>query len=153
MSKKDTIAVPRWFLDSVENTLRIQNNINQPDMKKTGESCQDRNIRQALNGIRKLLSGEELTGMERLERLKPFLPKNLDGAAEAHLVDVHDSVLNSEAQTIEDFKSGAFWLAEQGASYEETISADKTISVLPMKDVSGMGFAYGDKVIVQIRKK
>ncbi len=35
--------------------------------KETGETCQDRNIKQSLNGIRKLLSGEELTGMGRLE--------------------------------------------------------------------------------------
>jgi len=51
----DNIIVPRWFLEELENTLRIQNNINL--IKKTGETCQDRNIRQSLNGIRKLLNG------------------------------------------------------------------------------------------------
>lgn len=40
-----------------------------------------------------------------------------------------------------------------GASYETVISADKTVPVLPMKDVSEMGFDYGDKVVVQIKKK
>ena len=67
MTQEDNIIVPRWFLKNVENTLRIQNNINLD--KKTGETCQDRNIRESLNGIRKLLKGEELTGMERLEKL------------------------------------------------------------------------------------
>ena len=69
MPKEDSIIVPRWFLESVEDTLRIQHNINQPDMKKTGETCQDRNIRQSLNGLHKLLKGEELNGMERFEKI------------------------------------------------------------------------------------
>ena len=62
------VIVPRWFLESVEDTLQIQHNINQDE--KTGETCQDRNIRQSLNGLRKLLNGEELSGMERFEKLK-----------------------------------------------------------------------------------
>ena len=66
---EDNVIVPRWFLESVEDTLRIQYNINQPDMKKTGETCQDRNIRQSLNGLHKLLKGEELNGMERFEKI------------------------------------------------------------------------------------
>lgn len=57
MKKEDNINVPRWFLEEVENTLRIQHNINEPDKKKTGESCQDRNIKESLNGLRKLLKG------------------------------------------------------------------------------------------------
>ena len=69
MSKEDNIIVPRWFLDVVEDTLRFQYNINQD--KKTGETCQDRNIRQSLNGLHKLLNGEELNGMERFEKLHP----------------------------------------------------------------------------------
>lgn len=81
MTRED-IIVPRWFLEIIEDTLRIQYNINKPDMKETGESCQDRNIRQCLNGTRKLLSGEELTGMERQEKLQPSLPEGLDEAAE-----------------------------------------------------------------------
>lgn len=67
MLKEDNIIIPRWFLDVVEDTLRFQYNINQD--KKTGETCQDRNIRQSLNGLRKLLNGEELNGMERFEKL------------------------------------------------------------------------------------
>ena len=67
--KEENIIVPRWFLESVEDTLRIQYNINQPDMKKTGETCQDRNIQQSLNELHKLLKGEELNGMERFEKI------------------------------------------------------------------------------------
>lgn len=78
--EEDNIIVPCWFLEVVENTLRIQYNINLD--KKTGETCQDRNIKESLNGVRKLLKGEELTGGERLERLRPSLPSNLDEAAE-----------------------------------------------------------------------
>ena len=70
MEDKSNIIVPRWFLEVVEDTLRIENNINEPDRKESGESCQDRNIRQSLNGLHKLLNGEELNGMERLEKLK-----------------------------------------------------------------------------------
>lgn len=74
MAREDNIIIPRWFLENVENTLRIQNNINLD--KRTGETCQDRNIRESLNGVRKLLNGEELTGMERLEKLREQKPKD-----------------------------------------------------------------------------
>ena len=67
--KEDDILVPRWFLEVVEDTLRIQHNINDEHIKKTGETCQDRNIKQSLIGVRKLLKGQELSGHERLERL------------------------------------------------------------------------------------
>lgn len=64
---KEEITVPRWFLERIENTLQIQYNINLDE--KTEETCQDRNIKESLNGVRKLLKGEELTGGERLEEL------------------------------------------------------------------------------------
>ena len=63
------ISVPRWFLEVVKDTLNTQYNINEEDVKRTGETCQDRNIKQSLIGIRKLLRGDELTGNERLEQL------------------------------------------------------------------------------------
>ena len=66
---EDGILVPRWFIEVVEDTLRIQHNINDEDVRKTGETCQDRNIKQSLIGVRKLLKGQELSGNERLERL------------------------------------------------------------------------------------
>lgn len=105
----ENITVPRWFLEVVEDTLRIQNNINLE--KETGETCQDRNVRQSLNGIRKLLNGEELTGMERLEKLHPSLPSNLDEAAEAYSKEVSNG--HSYRDLIVGFKAGAKWMAEQ----------------------------------------
>lgn len=70
LENEGNIVVPQWFLEIVENTLRIQNNINEPVRKALGESSHDRNIRQSLNVLRKLLNGEELSGMERFEKLK-----------------------------------------------------------------------------------
>lgn len=115
--EEDNIIVPRWFLEVVENTLRIQYNINLD--KKTGETCQDRNIKESLNGVRKLLKGEELTGGERLERLRPSLPSNLDEVAEEYrdtevctgsdyIDDDGDSLYRSFALK-EAFKAGAKW--------------------------------------------
>ena len=68
MTKKENITIPRWFLEKIEDTLSIQHNINLDS--KGGETCQDRNIKESLNGVRKLLKGEELTGMERLEKFQ-----------------------------------------------------------------------------------
>lgn len=70
LENEGNIVVPLWFLEIVENTLQIQNNINEPVRKALGESSHDRNIRQSLNVLRKLLNGEELNGMERFEKLK-----------------------------------------------------------------------------------
>ena len=155
----ENITVPRWFLEVVEDTLRIQNNINLELEKGTGETCQDRNVKQSLNGIRKLLKGEELTGMERHEKLQTYLPSNLDEAAEEYAIQGHENHTNVnyintyiEGKRL-GFITGAKWMARQGESYDATISADKTIPVLSMKDVSGIGLDYGDNVIVQIRKK
>ena len=66
-NKEETIGVPRWVLEEIEDTLRIQNNIRIEEGKD--ETCQDRNIRQSLNCVRKLLRGIELTGGERFEKL------------------------------------------------------------------------------------
>ena len=67
MDREKLISVPIWVLENIEDTLRIQNNIR---IEEGGdETCQDRNIRQALNCVRKLLRGIELTGRERLEKL------------------------------------------------------------------------------------
>lgn len=63
------ISVPRWILEEIKNTLRIQNNINIEAGRKSGETCQDRNVRQSLLLVEKLLDGREITGMERLEIL------------------------------------------------------------------------------------
>ena len=65
----EEISVPRWILEEIKNTLRIQNNINIEASRKSGETCQDRNVRQSLLLVEKLLDGREITGMERLEIL------------------------------------------------------------------------------------
>jgi len=109
MAREDNIIIPRWFLENVENTLRIQNNINLD--KKTGETCQDRNIRESLNGVRKLLNGEELTGMERLEKLSPLLGKEDERIRKwliCYFKEVCDNVSEKEKKGI------IAWLEKQG---------------------------------------
>lgn len=65
----EEISVPRWILEQIKDTLRIQNNINLEDSEKSGwETCQDRNVRQSLLLVEKLLDGREITGMERFEK-------------------------------------------------------------------------------------
>lgn len=58
------IKVPRYVLESIENTLRRWANINNSYFKS---SCLDRDTIGDLVCVKKLLNGEELTGMERLE--------------------------------------------------------------------------------------
>ena len=87
------------------------------------------------------------------------LPSNLNEAAakydEEHMMVNGCGVChNIYDVTVEDaFKAGVEWMAKQGVSYQATISADKTIPVLPMKDVSDMGLDYGDKIRVIIVKE
>lgn len=123
MTKEDNIIVPRWFLEVVEDTLQIQHNINEPDKKKTGESCQDRNIKESLNGVRKLLDGEELTGMERLEKLRSCIPSDIDQAAEEMYpmtttpptpIEVAAYYNAAQQKLREAFKAGVKWVEEQG---------------------------------------
>ena len=113
--------------------------------------------------------------------LHPSLPSNLGEAAEKYADEPYyaypPEFLDFVKEEIrEAFKAGVVWMAKQhaddmgeaiekafyegvmyetkqGVSYQATISANKTIPVLPMKDVSDMGLDYGDNVIVQIRKK
>ena len=106
---EENIIIPRWFLENIENTLRIQNNINLDE--KGGETCQDRNIKEALNGVRKLLRGKELTGGERLEKLQPSLPSVLDEAAEEYSLDVKAKPYENLVK--EAFKDGATWRGSQ----------------------------------------
>ena len=62
-----TIEVPEYVLKHIENTLRLWANINDSYKK---ESCLDRDTIGDMICIKKLLNGEELTGMERLEEYK-----------------------------------------------------------------------------------
>lgn len=139
MTKEDNIIVPRWFIEVVENTLQIQNNINLN--KKTGETCQDRNIIQSLNGIRKLLKGEELTGMERIEKLQPSLPSNLDEAAE-NTLNNYKPILRepqdglseglayySILQMLSMFKAGAEWAFGQEKYESPKTAPEEAIEV------------------------
>lgn len=65
MENEKIIEVPKWILETIEDTLQIEWNNGANKL----ETCQDRNIKESLNFVRKLLKGEEITGMERLEKL------------------------------------------------------------------------------------
>ena len=89
---------------------------------------------------------------------EPSLPSNLDKAAKEYAYKYTENDNGNGGEDWEDdiritFIAGAEWMAKQGVSYQDTISSDKTIPVLPMKDVSDMGFDYGDKVRVIIVKE
>ena len=178
IDKKDTMEVPVFVLESIENTLRIQNNINLD--KKTGETCQDRNVRESLNFLRKLLNGEVITGGERLEKLHTELPtkepQGLDEAAERwaenYLFDL-DSL--NESRVKSSFKAGAKWQAEnqpiiaglnyaaptyltstkveQGITFDYTLKGRNTIEGINMDALKEVGISFGDNVTVQIRKR
>ena len=118
MTQEENVIIPRWFLERIEDTLRIQYNINLD--KKTGETCQDRNIKESLNGVRKLLKGEELTGGERLEKLQASIPSNLDEVAEEYgkknsfCPDEWTSTKELAYLFSEAFKAGVKWMTGQG---------------------------------------
>ena len=63
---EEMISVPKWVLESIKDTLRIQYNIYEG---KT-DTCQKRNVRESFILAQKLLDGEEITGMERTEKYK-----------------------------------------------------------------------------------
>lgn len=64
--KDSNIDVERWVLEKVENTLRLCANHFNSQEKKTSL---DRDIIADLNRIRKILNGQELSGLERTEPL------------------------------------------------------------------------------------
>jgi len=66
---EETIEVPRWVLEHIEDTLRIQFNIYE---NKT-DTCQKRNIKESLLLVAKLLNGIELSGFERTEKITDFI--------------------------------------------------------------------------------
>lgn len=63
---EEMIPVPKWVLESIKDTLRIQYNIYEG---KT-DTCQKRNVRESFILALKLLNGDEITGMERTEKYK-----------------------------------------------------------------------------------
>jgi hypothetical protein len=62
---EEMISAPKWVLESIEDTLRIQYNIYEG---KT-DTCQKRNVKESLILAQKLLNGDKITGMERTEKL------------------------------------------------------------------------------------
>lgn len=62
----EEIAVPKFVLEKLENTLRLIANTHNCYVKS---SCLDRDTIGCLNSVRKLLNGDEITGMERVEPL------------------------------------------------------------------------------------
>ena len=63
----EKVEVPMWVMELVEDTLRIQYNIRVAE--NNPETCQDRNIRESLNCVRKIINGIEPNGNERFEKL------------------------------------------------------------------------------------
>ena len=63
---EEMVSVPRWVLENIEDTLRVQWNI----YNNEEDTCQKRNIKVSLIQARKLLNKEKITGNERLERYK-----------------------------------------------------------------------------------
>ena len=62
----EDIKVPEFVLKKLENTLRLIANTYECYDR---ESCLDRDIIGCLNSVRKILNGDEITGMERVEPL------------------------------------------------------------------------------------
>lgn len=86
-NQPDEVLIPKWCLENIENTLRIQYNINND--AKDGETCQDRNIKESLNCVRKLLNGEEITGRERSEPLMKHPEVNLEKEIHKKVLELH----------------------------------------------------------------
>lgn len=63
--EEETISVPKWVLENIEDTLRVQWNI----YNNEEDTCQKRCIKTALIQTRKLLNNKEITGNERFENL------------------------------------------------------------------------------------
>ena len=163
MAREDNIIIPRWFLENVENTLRIQNNINLD--KKTGETCQDRNIRESLNGVRKLLNGEELTGLERLEKQGEqkskdkytfnSIPRLLEmikptGRAKAYCQKLIDSLLQEGYATDAKIVSDCLKQMNGEKVAMATIDEQKSVDTVEPKYVPK--FHEGDWVISRLTK-
>lgn len=62
---EEMISVPKWVLENIEDTLRVQWNI----YNNEEDTCQKRNVKTALIQVRKLLNNKEITGNERLEKI------------------------------------------------------------------------------------
>lgn len=98
---------------------------------------------------------EEVEGfITSLQQEHPSLPSNIDEAAEEYSENI---LANNEdlQDAIEDaFKEGAKWMARQGETIEGEVVMDINNNLaITAKGFSGKEAVFGDKVIVQIRKK
>ena len=81
------------------------------------------------------------------------LPSNLDEAAENYAPDFSNDIPSKAAvdSMREAFKAGAEWMAGQGETFNGYISMKGKRSLIAIEGKSE--YKFGDKVIVQIRKR
>lgn len=105
--------------------------------------------------------------IDMVSKEQPSLPSNLDEAAEEYYDEMWDKlggkamVVNYEhdiwypSSVIETvFKAGAEWMAGQGETIDGEVVKDINNNLaITAKGFSGKEAVFGDKVIVQIRKK
>ena len=101
------------------------------------------------------------------ENCKPSLPEGLEEAAEEQARSFGYMSEDYEyKENVESFKAGAKWMAEQGVSVEKIVGQLEhsiaghpsflhgfEVSELDAPFFNSKEVGYGDKVIVQIRKK
>jgi hypothetical protein len=92
------------------------------------------------------------------ERMQPSLPSGLDEAAEKILSEtfpqLHNGSFLTEREMVKLIKAGAEWVAGQGETIDGDVVKDINNNLaITAKGFSGKEAVFGDKVIVQIRKK
>ncbi len=65
----DTIQVPLYVMEDIQRTLNLWANINK---SKSLSTCLNRDTMTCILQVEKLLSGQEITGMERCEIMKRY---------------------------------------------------------------------------------
>ena len=101
-------------------------------------------------------SSEELQEVIDIVVSQPSLPSNLDESANNYGVDIrfeYPRVMDETDKYIYNaFKAGAEWMAGQGETFNGYISLKGKRSLIAIEGKSDT-CEFGDKVIVQIRKK
>ena len=92
---------------------------------------------------------EILSIIASLQQGQPSLPSNLDEAAEEI---VKDWLAYGDGEYKKLVKAGAEWMANQGETFNGYISIKGKRSLIAIEGKSDI-CKFGDKVIVQIRKK
>ena len=84
---------------------------------------------------------------------EPELPSNLDEAADEYASTwIYGSAWNDAVKNT--FKAGVKWMAEQGETLEGEVVKDINNKLaVSAKGLSGTEAKFGDKVIVQVRRK